>query len=747
MDVACDAYDANTPYDYAAADGCSDVTTTIEDLFFSGACEGTYQRTYTATDACGNSSQFIQIINLTDEEAPTFTIACPADVTLSADADCNADTSVETHGSATFADVADNCDADVEMTVSHADATSSPCDGSTVITRTFTITGEDNCGNTTTLTCDQTITVNDDTAPSITAPADATVECDGLGNEADLAAFLAGATATDNCSAVTIEHDFTALSDDCGATGSATVTFTATDACGNSSSASATFTIEDTTAPSLSIEGPANQDLTQNGTCDVDTSVDALGTVTYEAGDDCGGASVEITHADGDALFTCTGDDALLEGSYTFIRTFTVTATDDCGLTTTQTYDQTITVTDDTAPSFTNTGDVENGEVQSVCCESYMGEVTIPEAVEPTYADNCDSDVAYAMTETLVGDYAPTDDVDLFCLSSTPAAFEGGETCNGYDPHSLRIFALPGGAELYTAAGPGLVSNNADGTLTLTQSVVAHDGTSAGWDISVTYGAALGWDDWNSQAFPTGYKRDCGDLIDDHENWEYRILESGTLMGTGDYAGSELDLSHAPSNNYYACQFGLGANNMNNEYGYSGWFTYNGSFDGNSIMGSGDLFGDLDCCLPWSIEREYSIADDCGNASGFAYSVSVNGDDCDDADGALVSGGQADDHAPFILGGAGEVTVGKTPIRVTNLQPNPTNDISQLGFIVDHNMRIRVDLVGMDGTLVAELYDGIAQSGVNHTLDVDAGSLNNGMYQIRLSSSAYLVVKKLLVSE
>ena len=204
-----------------------------------------------------------------------------------------------------------------------------------------------------------------------------------MGNEADLAAFLAGATATDNCSDVTIEHDFTALSDDCGATGSATVTFTATDACGNSSSASATFTIEDTTAPSLSIEGPANQDLTQNATCDIDTSVDALGTVTYEAGDDCGSASVEITHADGDALFTCTGDDDLLEGSYTFIRTFTVTATDDCGLTTTQTYDQTITVTDDTAPNFTSTGDVENGEVQSVCWESHLGEVTIPDAVEP----------------------------------------------------------------------------------------------------------------------------------------------------------------------------------------------------------------------------------------------------------------------------------------------------------------------------------------------------------------------------
>ena len=146
VDVPCDEYDAATAYDYAATDGCSEVTTTIEDLFFSGPCEGSYQRTYTATDACGNSSQFVQIINLTDEEAPTFTIACPADVTLSADEDCNADTSVETNGTATFDDVADNCDADVEMTVTHEDATSSPCDGSTVITRTFTITGEDNCG-------------------------------------------------------------------------------------------------------------------------------------------------------------------------------------------------------------------------------------------------------------------------------------------------------------------------------------------------------------------------------------------------------------------------------------------------------------------------------------------------------------------------------------------------------------------------------------------------------------------------
>ena len=55
---------------------------------------------------------------------------------------------------------------------------------------------------------------------------DATVECDGAGNAADLDAWLAsngGASATDACSGVTWSNDFDALSDDCGATGAATI--------------------------------------------------------------------------------------------------------------------------------------------------------------------------------------------------------------------------------------------------------------------------------------------------------------------------------------------------------------------------------------------------------------------------------------------------------------------------------------------------------------------------------------------
>ena len=53
--------------------------------------------------------------------------------------------------------------------------------------------------------------------------------------------------------AMTWTNDFTALSDDCGNTGSATVTFTASDNCGNTTTTTATFTIEDTTSPTASV--------------------------------------------------------------------------------------------------------------------------------------------------------------------------------------------------------------------------------------------------------------------------------------------------------------------------------------------------------------------------------------------------------------------------------------------------------------------------------------------------------------
>ena len=78
--VACEVYSADVGY-ATASDNCGEVTLTWIDVEVSGGCVlpiGQYIRTYTATDECGNSSTFEQILTLTDETAPTFD-SVPAD--------------------------------------------------------------------------------------------------------------------------------------------------------------------------------------------------------------------------------------------------------------------------------------------------------------------------------------------------------------------------------------------------------------------------------------------------------------------------------------------------------------------------------------------------------------------------------------------------------------------------------------------------------------------------------------------
>ncbi|MBN1859607.1 hypothetical protein JW848_10475, partial [Candidatus Bipolaricaulota bacterium] len=190
-----------------------------------------------------------------------------------------------------------------------------------------------------------TYTVEDTTAPSIDPEAsDLTVECDGLGNAAQLAAWLAtngGAAASDICCGpnVTWTNNFTALVGACGATGSVEVTFTATDCCGNSSDTIATFTIEDTTAPGLTV--PAD--------------------LTLECGEAGNQATYEVWLASATATDTC-GTVAIAHSGLTFaglpienaLGVGTVvawTATDACGNETTDT--AVIKLLDTIAPAIT----------------------------------------------------------------------------------------------------------------------------------------------------------------------------------------------------------------------------------------------------------------------------------------------------------------------------------------------------------------------------------------------------------
>ncbi len=167
-----------------------------------------------------------------------------------------------------------------------------------------------------------TITVEDTTPPEFTnAPEDMTVECDGAGNSDELSSWLAIAAAEDLCGEVTITHDFAGLSDGCGATGSAIVTWTATDESGNKSSTSATFAIVDTASPVIELIGEATVTVEcHSGTymesgavalddCDsgpieviiggdvVDVNTSGTYVVTYNAVDDCGNDANQVTRA------------------------------------------------------------------------------------------------------------------------------------------------------------------------------------------------------------------------------------------------------------------------------------------------------------------------------------------------------------------------------------------------------------------------------------------------------------------
>jgi len=224
VDVPCDA-DLENNMLAAATDACGTATITFSDELIGGGCAGQVIRTYTATDACDNSSEFVQTIILVDETAPVASND-PADLAL------------ECGDSVPDAEVlfTDNCDEELSVIFEETYAGDS-CDST--ITRTWIAT--DLCANQTIV--DQIITITDNTAPAFTfIPENITHECSESPE-------YGMAEATDNCNDVTVTVTETEAGDACE--NIITRTFTATDACGNSSMAVQQITVLDTQAPTF----------------------------------------------------------------------------------------------------------------------------------------------------------------------------------------------------------------------------------------------------------------------------------------------------------------------------------------------------------------------------------------------------------------------------------------------------------------------------------------------------------------
>ncbi|WP_323026851.1 gliding motility-associated C-terminal domain-containing protein [Gelidibacter japonicus] len=381
-DITVECSESKDPLATGSATGedmCGSVQVTFDDVVTDGDCEGEYSinRTWTVTDECGNTTTGTQMISVVDTTSPI--IDNPAsDIVVDCD-DSGSNSALEawlnSNGGATASDA---CSTSLTWKNNYNGATS---DCSSPIEVIFTVS--DGCGNSTSTSA--TYAIQDVIAPEITTPAaDLTVECDGLGNMTDLQTWLegnAGATAFDKCSAVTWSNDFDGLSDECGATGSATVTFTATDGCGNSSSTTAKFTIVDTTAPVID---PLPAVTT------IDCSV-AVEFTQATATDLCSGDDMTFTFEDVTTPGTC-------EGEYSITRTWTVK--DACG--NASTASQTINVQDITAPV-----------IAELPAETTIDCSVTPEFTQAVATDACGSEVTLTFEDVKTpgdceGDYSIT---------------------------------------------------------------------------------------------------------------------------------------------------------------------------------------------------------------------------------------------------------------------------------------------------------------------------------------------------
>ncbi len=326
-DQSLDPSNTGTP---VAADNCTssdDIELTFSDVSTQtasgcGQYEYTITRTWTAMDACGNSANCIQTINVVDTTPPD--IMCPPSVII----DCNDSTDPANTGSATAG--ADNCSAAAEVSVTFSDVVSqanAAC-ATRTITRTWVAT--DACGNSS--SCVQTINVSDTTAPTITCPPNQTLTCteslpNAIGNAADFIA--AGGTISDDCTASLSDFTVLVVNDDNGGDncpGNARVvtrTYFIQDGCGNTSSCDQVFTyLESTVGPVIteiaptcfkycaSLANPMESDITYTTDCSF-------------------GATVEITGPQVIGQENCPGT----------IYRYTYTVTDDCGRTTSATRD------------------------------------------------------------------------------------------------------------------------------------------------------------------------------------------------------------------------------------------------------------------------------------------------------------------------------------------------------------------------------------------------------------------------
>ena len=292
--------------------------------------DGTYTVAASATDAAGNTGMATNVTFTVDTTAPSVTITAPADNAVTGDGTPTISGTVSEPGSTVTVTITDSNGNVVETQTPTVDANGDwTFDAASLGNGDYTITANatdaaGNTGNDTT----SSFTV-DATAPSvsITAPADNANLADTTPTiSGDVSEPSATVTVTITDSNGNIVETQTPTVDANGdwtfdaaqlAEGTYTVEATAVDNGGNTSTpASVSFTI-DVTAPSVTLDAPADNSTLTDNTPTVSGTAEAGSTVTVEI-KDSNGAVIETQTPTVDANGDWTFDAAqLADGSYT----------------------------------------------------------------------------------------------------------------------------------------------------------------------------------------------------------------------------------------------------------------------------------------------------------------------------------------------------------------------------------------------------------------------------------------------
>jgi len=654
---------------------------------------------------------------------------CPEDVVLS----CTGDTAVFANGMPQLEltccpigapEGSSECTTvSAELAWSWTDVASGSCP--VTVTRTFTATLS--AGDLdTVVVCTQLLQWGDTTAPEITCPPDVELSC---GDPID-PANVGAAIGVDDCGTVVMTYADFPLTEGAAAVEGTLRIWTATDGCGNTAVCEQTIAVPDATPPVITLACPPDTALSFVGDCTLEAPFGMYGEASAEVTDgQDANPVVEVTFSDV-ALAPCAGEVIVT-------RTWLVTATDECGNTAEATCEQTLTFTDAEPPVFASTCGIADGDQLAVCCAA-DGTIALPAPCLVTVSDNCGATVEYE--ETAQG-YAPVPGAQQACAAIQPVAFENGLTCEGDTTHALRLFCFPGSDEqvaYFTAMGAGEVQYFDETTWSLTWTVMALDNPNAGFDLTATFTDGLDWAAWNAREIPSGFKGDCAELAQ-AQTWMYYLLSEGTLTGWGEYTGSTFALAHQPESKFYGTQLGEGANQHNAQYGFGSTLTYTGTFveNGTEIASGieccGDLHGELECCLPFTLTRTYTATDCAGNTAEFSYQVVSTGDPCPEVEEST-----AERTTEWPQGRSGGISL-------TGLSPNPSDDNVSLRFTVEAPMEVAAAILSLSGQVMQQLGTRASEPGAEQTLDFQVGTLPAGLYQLRLSSPEAQAMRSLLV--